>query len=314
MQYQLDYRPYCRPFRQPLQTSHGQWSDRQGIILRLIDQAGRVGFGEIAPVEWFGSESIAQAQAFCQQLPDRITAETILSISDKLPACQFGFESARESLSSTSVLTDTQPPACSSLLPTGEAALQAWETLWNGGSRTFKWKIGIAPLQEELQLFEQLMQALPTGARLRLDANTGLNWEKACAWLAAADKAGIEFLEQPLPVSQFDQMLKLSDRYQTPIALDESVATLEQMQTCYQQGWRGIFVVKAAIAGSPSRLREFCNTHQPDIVWSSVFETAIARRFIETQLIPSLPPTSRAIGFGIEHWFTDNRIEDYYRF
>jgi len=35
------------------------------------------------------------------------------------------------------------------------------------------------------------------------------------------------------------------------------------------------FVIKAAIAGSPSRLRQFCREHEIDAVFSSVFETAI---------------------------------------
>ncbi|MBD2055086.1 o-succinylbenzoate synthase [Oculatella sp. FACHB-28] len=306
MQYRLNYRPYSRRFRQPLLTSHGLWSDRQGILLQLTDAEGQVGLGEIAPIEWFGSESLSQALAFCQQLPEQITIDTIFSIPDSLPACQFGFESAWESLDDSSLAKSNPTLTYSSLLPTGKAALSAWEPLWSQGSRTFKWKIGVAPVAEELQVFTQLVHALPSTAKLRLDANAGLNWQQACTWLEVADSVGVEFLEQPLPVSQFDQLLKLSDRFQTPLALDESVATLAQMQQCYQQGWRGIFVVKAAIAGSPGRLRQFCRTYEPDVVWSSVFETAIARRFIETKLIADLPPPSRAIGFGTEHWFAED--------
>ncbi|NJN91866.1 MAG: o-succinylbenzoate synthase [Leptolyngbyaceae cyanobacterium SL_5_14] len=310
MQYHFAYRPYCRRFRQPLHTSHGLWSDRQGILLQLTDSEGRVGKGEIAPIEWFGSESFDQAFRFCQQLPEQITSDTISSISDSLPACQFGFESAWESIGEDDSAKLTYPLTYSSLLPAGEVALSVWKPLWSQGSRTFKWKIGVAPLVEELQMFVQLKQALPPAAQLRLDANAGLTWQEACTWLETADLHGIEFLEQPLPTNQFDQMLELSDRFQTPIALDESVATLQQMQQCHQQGWRGIFVVKAAIAGSPHRLREFCQTYQPDIVWSSVFETAIARHFIETRLMAALPP-ARAAGFGISHWFLDE-VQQYH--
>jgi o-succinylbenzoate synthase len=306
MHYRLDYCPYSRRFRQPLLTSHGLWSDRQGILLRFTDAEGRVSLGEIAPIEWFGSESLSQALAFCQQLPKQVTAEIIFSIPDSLPACQFGFESAWESLNNPDSANPKLALTYSSLLPTGKAALSAWESLWSQGSRTFKWKIGVAPLMEELQVFTQLVQALPSTAKLRLDANAGLNWQQACSWLEVADAVGVEFLEQPLPVSQFDSMLKLSDRFQTPIALDESVATLTQMQQCYQQGWRGIFVVKAAIAGSPRRLRKFCQTYQLDVVWSSALETAIARHFIETRLIAHFSPPSRAIGFGTDHWFVED--------
>ncbi len=96
MQYQFDFRAYQRPFKHPLSTSHGKWDVREGIILRLIDETGRVGWGEIAPISWFGSETLEQAWDFCQQLPSEISSETIFSIPAELPACQFGFESAWE--------------------------------------------------------------------------------------------------------------------------------------------------------------------------------------------------------------------------
>jgi len=39
------------------------------------------------------------------------------------------------------------------------------------GYHTFKWKIGVAAIQDELKIFHKLLQALPMLAQLRLDAN-----------------------------------------------------------------------------------------------------------------------------------------------
>ncbi|MHC5824081.1 MAG: o-succinylbenzoate synthase, partial [Nostoc sp.] len=155
-----------------------------------------------------------------------------------------------------------------------------------------------------------LIHTLPASTKLRLDANGGLSYEEANLWLWTCDnlKANgelpleIEFIEQPLPVEQFQQMLELSMTYETAIALDESVATLGQLAACYQQGWRGIFVIKPGIVGSPSRLRKFCYQHPIDTVFSSVFETAIARQ-AALQLAAELSQNNRAIGFGIDHFF-----------
>ncbi|HAA31219.1 MAG TPA: o-succinylbenzoate synthase, partial [Cyanobacteria bacterium UBA8553] len=90
--------------------------------------------------------------------------------------------------------------------------------------------------------------------------------------------------------------------YSTPIALDESVATIDQLEECYQKGWRGIFVIKVAIAGSPKRLRQFCQKHDIDTVFSSVFETSIGRQ-AALQLAAELSNPNRAVGFGVNHWF-----------
>ncbi|AUT02554.1 o-succinylbenzoate synthase [Nostoc sp. CENA543] len=348
--YQFEFRTISRKFARSLVTSHGIWDTREAIILRLCDSTGNVGWGEIAPISWFGSETLEQALDFCRQLPPEITATTILSIPDNLPACQFGFESALEVLgnqfkipygkaslqnskfkipewglgtgdkvdciSHSPCLIPNAPfpmphSQYSALLPTGEAALNQWQTLWREGYRTFKWKIGVDDISQELQIFDLLTQALPNSAKLRLDANGGLNYEQAQLWLETCDhwqknpqsQVEIEFIEQPLAVTDFFQMVALSQSYNTAIALDESVATLQQLKTCYEQGWRGIFVIKPAIAGYPSRLRKFCQQHEIDAVFSSVFETAIAR-FAALKLAAELSHKNRAVGFGINHFFT----------
>ncbi len=303
MKYRFEFRLYRRQFGRSLATSHGDWKIREGIIIRLIDAKVKVGWGEIAPLPWFGSESLDQALNFCRQMPDEITTETIFSIPDQLPCCQFCFESALNL-----GLVDIPPSSItySALLPTGKAALDEWKPLWNQGYRTFKWKIGVTSIEEEMPIFDRLIQVLPMGGRLRLDANGGLSFTEANQWLKVSDRLKmIEFLEQPLSVSEFETMRELSDRYSTAIALDESVATIAQLQTCYQQGWRGVFVIKPSIAGSPKRLRQFCQTHKIDVVFSSVFETTIGRQ-AALNLAAELGNSHRSLGFGVDSWFNED--------
>ncbi|MGH7998768.1 MAG: o-succinylbenzoate synthase, partial [Brasilonema sp.] len=198
------------------------------------------------------------------------------------------------------------------LLPAGEAILQDWETVWDKykispSPVTFKWKIGISPIETEIKLFWQLIQQLPSAIKLRLDANGGLSLKNAKEWLKATDEVDkVEFVEQPLSPQQFDTMLELSANHSTPLALDESVATLKQLEDCYQKGWRGIFVIKPAIAGSPKRLRQFFQQHQIDAVFSSVLETKIGQE-AALRLAKELSYPHRALGFGIEHLFKEEK-------
>jgi o-succinylbenzoate synthase len=212
---------------------------REGILLKLTDELGKVNWGEIAPISWFGSETLEQALEFCQQLPSEITQASLFSVPDRLPACQFGFESILKPQTSNLKI---QSSKLSALLPAGNLVLNAWKAPWEAGHRTFKWKIGVDV--QELELLEQLVGALPPTAKLRLDANGGLGVSAAREWLKMCDRLGIEFLEQPLSIDEFDAMLNLAAEYATPLALDESVATLAQLKTCYDAGWRGVFVIK----------------------------------------------------------------------
>ncbi len=310
MVYQFEFRPYQLQFKRSLVTNHGIWSNRDGIILRLTNETG-TGWGEIAPISWFGSETLEQALDFCRQIPGKISDEMIFSVPNELPACQFGLESAAWGVSKG--YTTPHSLAYSGLLPAGEAAIEVWQTLWQQGYSTFKWKIGVHDIQEELGIFELLTHTLPASAKLRLDANGGLKLQEAHLWLWTCDQANandelpleVEFLEQPLSVDQFQEMLELSSCYGTAIALDESVATLNQLAACVQKGWRGIFVIKPGIVGSPSRLRQFVQQHNIDAVFSSVFETAIGRQ-AALQLAAELSRRNRAVGFGINHFFVQH--------
>ena len=145
MNYQFTYSIYQRPFRQPLNTSHGAWEVRSGIVIQLTDDLGRSHQGEIAPIPWFGSESIEQATLYSQQIGTNITVAQIHQISDNLPACQFGFGSALTAFNSTPANIDWHKSTLgmSALLPSGAAAIARLPALVDRGYFTFKWKIGV---------------------------------------------------------------------------------------------------------------------------------------------------------------------------
>jgi o-succinylbenzoate synthase len=301
--YKFTYSIYQRPFRQPLKTSHGVWEIRAGIIIQLTDDRGISHQGEIAPIPWFGSESIEQAILWCQQVGDNITAAQIYQIPDTLPACQFGLGSALTASNADSNVP-VSIPDLSALVPSGAAAITRIPALSTQGYSTFKWKIGVLPIAEEMAIWQQLIVALPENAKLRLDANGGLSYAEAQQWLElCSQEPRIEFIEQPLGVDSIDQMQELANRYSTPIAIDESVATFTLIQSAYAQGWRGIYVIKPGIVGFPWRLAEFITQHQLDVVFSSVMETSVGRD-AAFRLASGLK-LNRSMGFGVDEWFAE---------
>jgi o-succinylbenzoate synthase len=344
MNYRLLLKPYRWAFEQPLKTHHGLWKVREGLIIGLEREDGVTGWGEVAPIPWFGTETLEEAIAFFKQLPRVITNIEIASAPNTLPACQFGLGSAHQEIYGTQYTSDNldipctwppQPPNSGGrspqsrgispqnwgvrgasaiqycygsesegqdltfcgLLPAGSAAFKAWKPLWQQGYRTFKWKIAVQPIEVEMGLFQHLAAALPKGTKLRLDANGGLTVKEAIQWLRLFQDIQVEYLEQPLHPEQFKAMAQLSRSFSTPIALDESVATLAQLKHCHEQGWQGVMVVKAAIAGYPQHLALFLEENQIDAVFSSVFETEVGRRSA-LALAQTFNSSHRAIGFG----------------
>ncbi len=225
--YQLKFKSYQRPFRRPLHTSHGIWRVREGIIIEITDSLNQIGKGEIAPIPWFGSETLEEALQFCQQLGNLVTKENIKNIPDRLPACQFAFESALTNSLEHNFLDESKYSSLSHayLLPAGESVLTAWQTKTSQNNLnaqiTFKWKIGVDSLKEEIRIAQKLLELLPPHAKLRLDANGGLDIRQAKHWLELAEQTNkIEFIEQPLPPQQFTEMLALSQDYSKAKAVE----------------------------------------------------------------------------------------------
>jgi len=307
--YHVTFRPYQFPLGFALTTAHGHWTTRTGIILKLINHRGQISQGEIAPLPWFGTEELAQATAFCRQLNGVITSDQIQHIGDRLPCCQFAFGSAEwgfdeqgDQLNNRPVLNYCQ------LLPTGKTALDYLKKVHIVPGQTVKWKIGVQSFFTEKTLFLALVDQLPYQTRLRLDANGGLTLTEAQQWLTLLDRQGenfpkniqIEYLEQPLPPDQCKDLFTLAQDFETAIALDESVASLGQLQTLYDQHWPGVYTLKAAIMGDPRRLHHWLQTHPIKAIFSSVFETAIARQSV-LRLAQQWNLPDYAVGFS-QNW------------
>jgi o-succinylbenzoate synthase len=305
MDYELkfQFKLYQNHFKQPLQTSHGVWSIREGIIISLTNSAGITSRGEIAPLPWFGSETMTQAIEFCQQQKEAITKQEIMAIPNHLPCCQFALESAYLALTQPHLACLPQALEFCYLLPAGEKALTTWQNLYQANlANTFKWKIGVLTLAEEIEILQQLTANFPSDVKLRLDANGGLNLTQTQQLLSVTDSLeAIEFIEQPMSPKYLLDILQLNQEYTTPLALDESVASFQQLQQVYDRGWRGVYIIKAAIMGFPTRLRQFCQDKNLDVVLSSVFETEVGREAVLNLTQQLAHP--RAVGFGVEHLY-----------
>jgi O-succinylbenzoate synthase len=314
----VEFRLYTRLYKSILENRLGLWTSRTGLIVRLMDpDTGRKGYGEIAPFPGFRSETYDQAFAFVNRLcypigkphPPLITPETIAQIPEHLSATRFGLGCALAQVSGEATPSSPTPIGVdhpqAALLPRGSQALEAWKPYWEAGHRTFKWKIGLADPTLELKLLDQLLTALPPEAKLRLDANGNLTIAQAQDWLKACDPQRIEFLEQPLDPEQKEELIQLTQESPIPLALDESVSTLADLQEWVPR-WPGIFVLKVPLLGFVEETRSFLSAlwaqGQPlDLVFSSVLETAIGRKTALELARPFHNP-QRAMGFGVQAW------------
>jgi len=305
MEYTFAYRPYRLPLRLPLRTAHGLWAEREGLIVRLEDASGRIGFGEIAPIPWFGAETMAEAAETCRTLGDRATDEILDQVSAKRGAVRFGLAAAR---SFTQPALDPVRVPLTALLPAGSAVLTALPPLLAAGWLSFKWKVGVGAPEDEMGLLDDLCAALPNYAKLRLDANGAWSRKQAEKWLARCADRPVEFVEQPVVADDESALHGLADDFPVKLALDESVVQLDEARRWHAEGWPGVLVIKPAIAGPLDDIAAWVMANGADVVLSSAIETALGRAAIlRFALQHRTVLLRRSPGFGVGEIFGDRR-------
>lgn len=308
MPVRFEYHVYRAAFRQPLVTAHGVWPERDGVLVRLADDAGRTALGEIAPLPAWGSETLEEALACCAALPPVIDESVLRSLPFDRPCCRFAFETAWDALQRPDAPGPVRQLPIAALLPAGPAALETATRAAQRGFTTMKWKVGVGDAAAELALLLQLLDRLPTGSRLRLDANGAWDQSTARAWLAACEGRPVEFIEQPFPVGQEEPVLQLANEFSTRIALDESVSRAADLRRWLEFGWPGIYVIKPSLAGSPRELLRLLESYEVEAVFSSAFETAIGARAALLVAARGDHGAGRAVGFGTIGCFADERL------
>jgi len=312
MDYLFEYRRYRLPFRVPLRTAHGPWGEREGLLVRLTAADGRVGYGEAAPMPWFGTEGIDDDEAACRELGSRVAAAQLAAIPANLGCLRHALAAAQGS----GLPPPVQPHvAVAALLPAGRAGLAPIAARAEVGFRTFKWKVGVGELADELSLLDDVCAALPEGARLRLDANGAWDRRQAERWLERCAERPVEFVEQPCLAAPGegesrrarvdDLLLGLAHDFPTPIALDESLAGERDLERWIARAWRGVFVVKPALLGDVAGALARLAAAKADVVFSSALETVVGAK-AALRLAFEWPGKPRALGFGVWPLFVES--------
>lgn len=314
MEYRFSYRRYRLPFRVPVRTAHGEWREREGVIVRLESENGKMSHGEAAPIPWFGTETVEQAEAACRSIGPKVDDGGLDAVSASLPCLGAALRAARFEMATRPDGTTRQ---VASLLPAGKAAPGLMKARLEAGFRVFKWKVGVFDVADEWGVLDELCGELPTGAKLRLDANGAWDRRLAERWLEHCADRPVEFVEQPCFAGSEasanevrrteDTLSGLAADYPTPLALDESLVSVGDIERWLARGWSGFYVLKTALLGDAPRALAALEKAQADVVFSSALETAIGAK-TALELAFGWRGHAHALGFGVWPLFAGEHL------
>jgi len=235
------------PLKEPFVTSGGVVSARELLLLRLEARDGCVGYGEAAPFEPYDGVPLERAIAALtggggRRPPQARAAEEIARLD--LHARQEDrplAEPKRDALPVNMTLAAGPPE---------EVAERARAGLRDGYA-CFKLKVG---LPDDAARVAALREAVGPWPALRVDANGAWSVDGAVRAIRALEDYDLEFVEQPCQTLR--ELAEVRQRVSSPIAADESVATLRELRRAVELEACDVVNVKLAAAGGFRPARE----------------------------------------------------------
>ncbi len=238
------------------------WRMREGALLCIEDDAGRVGIGECSPLPGYSRESIDD----CVQALNAFDGSLDALAGVSPPAARFAAECAlldlrgqREGESIAALFgasRGTEVPV--SAVIDASAPFEEWVRRVRAhlarGIRTVKVKIGRegVPFERELDALKRMRDEAGAPFALRLDANGAWSRDDARRHLARLAVVEPEFVEEPVAGLE---LLTLG-ACAAPWAADESLCDSRFADAIFDAPGCGAIVLKPALLGGLARCRE----------------------------------------------------------
>ena len=234
--------PYIQPFTISLGTSVGSTD----VVVKVVDEEGRVGWGEASPARRIIGESEHTIVAAMYTLAPAIIGEDPLyveRIEEKMDKAMLGNNSAKLALE-TAVFDlkgkilgvkvrdllggyrdKVETDFTIGIKSPKEMATDAINIV-ERGFRVIKLKVGV-DVEEDVERVKAVRDAVGEDIRIRIDANQGWTVKEALKALTEMDRFDVELAEQPVRWDDLEGMAELTRKSPIPIMADESVHTPE---------------------------------------------------------------------------------------
>ncbi len=239
------------PLKKPFKTALRTVTIAESIIVKVMSDNGKVGWGEAPPTLVITGESLDSIEtAIHQPIKAALIGKDLSAYEDVfqtlhkvlvrntsakaaidmalydlisqeagMPLYQFlgGYRNELETDFTVSVNSPKEM---------GEDAVEYVKN----GFTVLKIKVGKDDIKKDIQRIQEIRNRIGNEIKIRLDANQGWEVKEAIHSILKMEDMGlnIELIEQPVKADDIDGLKKVTDAVETPIMADESVFSPEQ--------------------------------------------------------------------------------------
>ncbi|WP_375562689.1 o-succinylbenzoate synthase [Bernardetia sp. OM2101] len=244
--YSASYKKHRLKFHFLAGTSRGTMKERDTYFIYLSkkNDTETIGTGEISPLSGLSIDFLPHLESIIADVCKRIGNTVIHSLSDifalipvSLPAVRFGFETAfldlenggKQIIYKNDFSLNQKTIPINGLVWMGDFEFmksQLEEKLGQGFS-CIKLKIGAIDFEKECKLLESIRERFDENKiTIRVDANGAFPVHEALQKLKILSNYAIHSIEQPIATNQWHKMKHLCKQTPLPIALDEELIPL----------------------------------------------------------------------------------------
>lgn len=256
--------PLARPYH--LSAVLGTLTHSRAVIVRITLENGMIGWGECDPhVEFDGYTLEKAGREIAERTPAMIGQSAADWVENARGAAHHGTPAAALDVACFDALAKARGVPAWKLL--GERVHESVDVLWPTSSgtaaedleiigerhlqgfRTYMLKMGSRPIADEIIRTHAVIEALPEGVQIMVDANQGWTREQARAYVAGCNELPVVLVEQPLRAEDLEGMAALRAASTLPISVDEALLTPDMADDIIAQDAADVFSIKISKNG-----------------------------------------------------------------
>ena len=111
-------------------------------------------------------------------------------------------------------------------------------------------------LFHQLDIIDRVIDRFKGMAKLRLDLNESYDLPRAIRLCKMLENKSIDYIEQPLPAENVEDMYELGLHTDIPIAIDESITDIDSLNKMIDNQCADVFILKPMVIGGISKLKD----------------------------------------------------------
>lgn len=313
--------PFYLELKSTFKNSKLAFTNRNGLILKLVDELGNTAYGECSPLEGFSKESIQDAKNELLNFSNNVlnkSVDNFLNVyhSQSVNFCieqafySLQFQRDAELKNNYHKSKEIKINAVVGIVNLDEAIKLVADKI-KLGYDTVKLKVGRDNPYDDFVLIQKIRDIFGNEIKIRLDANQKWSCDEAIEYLSNLEQFKIEYIEEPCSTTCSN--LKTSELTNVQIALDESLTNFETANEFITNSSINFFVIKPTLMGFENTLKliESAELKNKVIIISSSFESVIGKSGLV--FLAAQTKHNFAHGLDTSEYFLEDILEDFYK-